>query len=101
MPMPDPCPPACTVLCLASHHIPSEPHPPFPSLLITHASALPSSALSTNLHNKNVRGGDKMSLQAFIQQNRGINGNTNFPADMLAGIYANIAANELRVVRDA
>lgn len=63
--------------------------------------SLRSSTLSTNLHNKNVRDGDKMKLHAFIQQNRGINDNTNFPADMLAGIYANIAANELKVVRDA
>ena len=53
--------------------------------------SLRSSTLSTNLHNKNVRDGDKMKLHAFIQQNR----------DMLAGIYANIAANELKVVRDA
>jgi len=57
--------------------------------------------LTTNLHNQNVRSKDRMDLHAFIQQCHKINDGTNFPGDMLAGIYADIRDEELKVVREA
>merc|ERR1712060_741320 len=49
--------------------------------------------LTTNLHSPNVK--NKMQKHEFLQQNRGVNDEANFPGDFLAEIYDNIKQDEL------
>jgi len=57
--------------------------------------------LNTDLHSSNVV--KRMTLQDFIKNNRGINDNADLPDEYLAGIYEEIANNEivLKSERDA
>lgn len=57
--------------------------------------------LNTDLHSSNVV--KRMTLQDFIKNNRGINDNADLPDEYLAGIYEEIAKNEivLRSEREA
>jgi len=55
--------------------------------------------LTTNLHSANVK--DKMKKHEFIAQNRGVNGDSNFPGDFLAKVFDDIFNEELKVMRKA
>lgn len=58
--------------------------------------------LTTNLHNVNVK--EKMQLDQFLRQNRGINGaegggsGNNFPGDFLANIYKQVGEQAVQVM---
>lgn len=54
--------------------------------------------LTTNLHSANVR--DKMKKHEFIKQNRGVNGDSNFPGDFLSKVYDDVLRKELKVMRE-
>ena len=49
--------------------------------------------LNTDLHNPAVRA--KMSLEQFVDNNRGINGGHDLPPQYLAALYASVAAQEI------
>lgn len=51
--------------------------------------------LNTDQHNKQVR--NRMKLEEFIKNNRGINGGANFPAEFLTAIYEDIRMKEIIV----
>lgn len=51
--------------------------------------------LNTDLHNGNVK--RKMSLEQFIGNNKGMNGNEDFPRWLLERIYNSIAASEIKI----
>lgn len=50
--------------------------------------------LNTDLHSVKMKG-KRMTVEDFIKNNRGINDNANLPEDYLAGIYDEIAHNEI------
>ncbi len=50
--------------------------------------------LNTDQHSAKVKG-KRMTMEDFIKNNRGINDNANLPDDYLAGIYDEIAHNEI------
>jgi hypothetical protein len=54
--------------------------------------------LTTNLHSANVK--EKMKKHEFIKQNRGVNGDANFPGDFLSKVYDDIYREELKVMRN-
>jgi len=54
--------------------------------------------LTTNLHSANVK--DKMKKHEFIKQNRGVNGDGNFPGDFLSKVYDDVQHEELKVMRN-
>ena len=50
--------------------------------------------LNTDQHSSKLRGG-RMTVEDFIKNNRGINDSQDLPADYLAGIFEEIASNEI------
>ena len=52
--------------------------------------------LTTNLHNPKLKA--KTVVHEFLQQNVGVNDGDNYPGDYLAAIYADIQAEELKVM---
>ena len=53
--------------------------------------------LTTNLHSEKVK--HKMKKHEFLLQNKGVNDGQNFPGDFLAGVFDDIAAQELEVMK--
>ena len=51
--------------------------------------------LNTDLYNDNVK--RKMSLEQFINNNKGINANEDFPRWLLEKIYSSIASSEIKI----
>ena len=51
--------------------------------------------LNTDLHNPNIKPEKKMSLDAFLKNNRGIASGRDLAADFLAGIYRGIQSNAI------
>ncbi len=49
--------------------------------------------LNTDLHNPSVK--KKMSVSAFVQMNRGVNGGANVPTDTLTAMYNSIKVRPL------
>ena len=56
--------------------------------------------LNTNLHNQSIKKEDRMTLEQFIKQNRGINENGDLPQTLLATIYENIKQEPFKVMED-
>ena len=40
---------------------------------------------------------DRMTLEGFLSNNRGINGGENFPEGMMRGLFASITTSEIRM----
>lgn len=53
--------------------------------------------LNTDAHNPSIKKKNKMTLQEFIKNNRGINQGTNFSDKLLESIYKEIQANEIKL----
>jgi hypothetical protein len=51
----------------------------------------------TDLHNRNLRAGDKMRLDEFIRNNRGINNGHDLPPQLLTTLYNNVKRKEIRM----
>ena len=51
--------------------------------------------LNTDQHSVKLKGQRRMTMEDFIKNNRGINDNANLPDEYLAGIYEEIAHNEI------
>jgi len=51
--------------------------------------------LNTDAHNPQVK--DKMSLEGFVKNNKGINDGEDLPQEFLAAIYKNIVNNEIKM----
>lgn len=53
--------------------------------------------LNTDLHNRSIASNQKMTLEAFINTNRGIDGGKDLPAELLEDLYNRIKTNEIRM----
>ena len=53
--------------------------------------------LNTDAFNQSIRKQDRMSKEAFVRNNRGIDQGKDLPRDMLESIYDNIVTNEIKM----
>lgn len=53
--------------------------------------------LNTDLHNRSLKPGDKMSLEAFVRNNREINNGKDLPRELLVGLYQSVKRKEMRM----
>ena len=53
--------------------------------------------LNTDRHNPNIPESKKMSLEAFVANNRGINDGKDLPREVLVTLYKEINANEIKM----
>jgi len=53
--------------------------------------------LNTDLHNRNLPQKEKMRLEDFVRNNRGINGGQDLPRKLLTGLYHSIKRHEMRM----
>lgn len=53
--------------------------------------------LNTDLHNRNLRPQEKMTMEGFVRNNRGINEGKDLPRDLLVSLYHSIKRNEMRM----
>ncbi|KAK2746377.1 GDP/GTP exchange factor for ARF [Myotisia sp. PD_48] len=51
--------------------------------------------LNTDMYNRNVKAQNRMTLEAFSKNLRGVNGGKDFAPEFLKGIYASIQQNEI------
>ena len=57
--------------------------------------------LNTDLHNPTIKDERRMTLEQFINNNRGINDGEDFPVDFMTALFNEIKNNEIQVQRDA
>jgi cytohesin len=53
--------------------------------------------LNTDLHNRNLPQKEKMRVEDFVRNNRGINGGQDLPRELLTGLYHSIKRHEMRM----
>jgi len=53
--------------------------------------------LNTDLHNRNLPQKEKMRLEDFVRNNRGINGGQDLPRELLTSLYNSIKQHEMRM----
>ena len=67
---------------------------PFADETSAYVAAFSTMLLNTDLHNPAVR--TKMGVEAFVKNNKGINAGADLPRAYLEGLYAAVAAEEIK-----
>ncbi|CAM9587992.1 unnamed protein product, partial [Phaeothamnion confervicola] len=53
--------------------------------------------LNTDMYNRNLKEGEKMTMEQFVNNNRGIDQGADLPRDLLSGMYRRLRAAEIRM----
>ena len=65
-----------------------------------HTLAFSTVMLNVDQHNPNIQDSRRMTKEQFVRNNRGIDGGSDLPRDMLEALYDSIKAQELLTVED-
>ena len=57
--------------------------------------------LNTDAHNPQIKAKDKMTLEGFLKNNRGINDGKDLPEEFLSAVYNSIVTNEIKMTGGA
>jgi len=53
--------------------------------------------LNTDLHSRNIKGRERMTVEQFVRNNREIDGGRDLPREMLESLYESIGRSEIRM----
>ena len=56
--------------------------------------------LNTDLHNPQIKDENRMTLEQFVRNNRGINGGEDLPEEYLSSLYSQIKENQIQVQKE-
>ncbi|GAA99731.1 hypothetical protein E5Q_06434 [Mixia osmundae IAM 14324] len=83
------------MLKFAARYLAGNPSSAFANADTAYVLAYSTIMLNTDAHNPQVK--NRMTLQDFYKNNRGINDGADLPEELLAGIYEEIQINEIRM----